>query len=394
MKNISWLLVAIILGALVLMACGQPSPSNVTPTAKAPAAGPTTPAAAKADWQNRWETVLAAAKKEGSVSIYGQWGQRTRLLVGEAMEKNYGINLEYSPYSRGGEMLAKVEAENRAGIFMADMFTGGTSTTLGLMKPKNVLGPIRPLLILPEVLDPKAWWNDEIPFADKEGMSVAMLTGVWPRLVYNTTLVQKGEITTYKDLLKPQYKDKITISDPSESGSGNATFRHLAVNIWGEPETKDFLRRLIVDQKAVIQKDKRILIESVARGKYYVCLGPSLEPMTEFLEMKAPIRADPLPEDNDISSGTGAFAVPAKFANPNAGIVLVNWMLTKEGQTVMVETMGKPSSRLDVSTASINPDYLLKPGGKYFRSDREESMPESVRAMQVAKEVIDETNRK
>ncbi|MBI4333558.1 MAG: hypothetical protein HY673_20030 [Chloroflexi bacterium] len=57
------------------------------------------------------------------------------------------------------------------------------------------------------------------------------------------------------------------------------------------------------------------------------------------------------------------------MAHPNAGLVFLNWLLTKEGQSVMARGFGFPSTRADASTEGINPVYLFQPGEKLFFND-------------------------
>ena len=72
--------------------------------------------------------------------------------------------------------------------------------------------------MLPEVTDPKSWRGDKFPFMDADQQTVAMLASIDRGIIYNTGMIKKGEITTYKDLLKPQYKGKIIMNDPSVTG--------------------------------------------------------------------------------------------------------------------------------------------------------------------------------
>lgn len=390
MNKTSCLGVFIMVAGLLFGACTQP----LTPTAevKTPAAKVTT-LARKADWEQKWESVLAEAKKGGAVAIYTQWAPEVRIALTQAFKDKYGINLEFSPVARGPEIPVKVQAEQRAGLYMADVFGGANSTLLILMKPEGLLGPIKPLLILPEVLDPQAWRDEgsgqRLPFTDKECLAFSMVRNVARAGVYNTDLVKEGEISSLKDVLKPQYKGKITLNDPSITGAGAALMAHLAYNLWGEAEAIDFLKRLIIDQKMVIQRDIRMHMESVARGKYAIALGETPSVVDELTKAGAPMKLLVVKEDDRGSASNGAFSVPTKFANPNATIIFVNWLLTKEGQSVFARAFGNASIRVDASTEGINPEFIPRPGVKYYLDD-EEFMAATDKAMVIAKKVMDE----
>ncbi len=109
-------LIALWLPLLVLIAACQPANEpTLVPTPKSEAAAPKA-----AGWEEKWQTVLAAAKKEGQVTVYSQWGPETRNLLIKEFKDKYGINVEWLAFSRGPEITARVSMENRAGIYNAD----------------------------------------------------------------------------------------------------------------------------------------------------------------------------------------------------------------------------------------------------------------------------------
>lgn len=349
-------------------------------------------AQAKGPWETKWEKILVGAKKEGIVSNYTLWRPEVRTALMQAFKDKYGIALEFTSFGRGAELLAKTQAEKRAGIYAADVFGAGATTLLASMKPVGVLGSVRPVLILPEVIEPKYWLGNEIAIVDKDETTFAMIGTVIRTVVYNTDLIKEGEITSYWDLLKPQYKGKITLNDPTVTGSGNAVIYHVLYNLWGQEKTADFLKRLIIEQDVVIQRDNRIHIESVARGKYAIALAPLPDLIAEFSEVKAPIKIAIVEEDNRLTSAAGAMGVPTQFAHPNAAIVFVNWLLSKEGQTVFAKAWGNPSLRTDVSTEGIDPLFVPVQGKKYYLQTEEEVRLRG-EALEWSKKIIESVKR-
>lgn len=341
-------------------------------------------------WETRWADTLAKAKKEGVVSIYSLWPPENRATLIKAFKDKYGIELDFTVFSRGAEMLAKVKAEERAGLKVADAFGAGETTLLVILKPEGTLAPIEPLLILPEVLDKNAWRGGKIPFTDKEGMSLSMMGIVQRTVIYNTGLIKEGEITSYKDLLKPQYKGKIAMNDPTLSGSGNAFMMHLGENLWGEAEASEFLRRLIKEQEMVIVRDNRIHVEWVAQGKYAIGLAPN-DIHYSFIEMGAPIRHALVREDNRLTASTGALGIAARLAHPNAATIFVNWLMTKEGQTIFARS-AVPSMRLDVSTEGVNSILIPIPGEKYFINSEDLVLARG-KWLEIAQKVVGEATK-
>ncbi|MBI4331894.1 MAG: extracellular solute-binding protein [Chloroflexi bacterium] len=336
---------------------------------------------------------MAEAKKEGRVTIYNILGQEPRIAISQAFMAKFGIEAEFASFSRAVEVMAKVQAENRAGLFLADLFFVGTSTNIASMKPAGLLGAMEPLLMLPEVTDPRTWTGGKFPFVDKDKQVIAISAVTRRNIVHNTDFIKKGEITSYKDMLKPQYKGRISLNDPTISGSGAAFLAFLALRVWNLDEASEFLTRLVRQQEAVIQRDQRQQVEWIARGRLAIGLAPHPETLVEFVGAGAPLNVATMKEGTYGIAGTGAFSVPDKFAHPNAAKVFVNWLLTREGQTVFARSYGSPSMRIDVSAEGIDPMFLQQPEEKVFFDD-EEMILFRARVQDIAKEIIDNAMRR
>ncbi len=347
----------------MVIACG----SAGVPGPDAAATPKSGPAPGKASWQEKWDTTVQAAKGEGTVLSYSILAADSRNLLSEAFKTRYGINLEFVS-GLGGELAAKMTRERDAGIYNADVITAGGTTLTQVMKPAGLLGPVEPLLILPEVTDPKLW-SGGFPFLDKDKTTVAMIGTRMRYVLRNTEIVKESDITSYRDVLKPQWKGKIVLADPTAPGAGSS-FPAIVIQVYGMEPAKDFFRQL-VKQEPVITRDWRQMIEWVARGKYPIALGPNPEQTADFLNAGAPISLVKVQEGAKIGSVSGALGVPKKVAHPNASAVFVNWLLSKEGQDVFVKGLGNPSRRLDVSTAGVNPMFLQEPGEKYIFEDED-----------------------
>ncbi len=384
MKRRSILGLILIAGLLV----GACAPTEVlTPTLAVADPGPKT--IVKEAWEKEWGNVVQEAKKEGKVTFYTNWAPTVRTALTQAFGQKFGIDLEFSPFGRSAELIAKANMENKAGLYFADLFSGGQSSLAITMKPMGILGPIEPTLILPEATDPKYWLGGRFPFVDDDKRGISMIASMEGYIVYNTDLIKKGEITGYKDLLKPQYKGKITMNDPTISGTGNTLMMHLALDLWSLDEANEFLRQLIKEQRLVLQRDNRMLVESVARGKFAIGLAPERPSLVEFTHAGAPIG---IVNGRFITSSSANIAVPPKFAHPNASVVFINWLLSKEGQTAFSQSFGAPSLRNDVSTEGIDPMMLVQPGEKvYFYSEKH--MLASTKMADISKQIVQEASK-
>lgn len=364
--------IILLLVVLGLAACApQPSP---TPT-PAPVATPkakvvATPVAVspKAAWEEKWDGVVAAGKREGRVVVYRTVGMEAtmRIALAEAMKK-HGINLEVVS-GRGAELSAKILAERRAGIYSVDVYMGGTTTPTNELKPAGVFDPMEPALILPEVTDPAVWWGGKgVLWVDKDRLILA--SGAYPQasLTLNTNLVKPGEVKAYRDLLDPKWKGKIVMNDPTVAGAGQKWFSVLGMQIlnW------DFMRSLAKQEPAIV-RDQRQQVEWLAHGKH--AIGLAAEPMIvlEFVKAGASLLQLNAEEGVGLVTGPGSIALINRAPNPNAARVFINWFLSREGQTVYSRAMGAQSARLDVPTEGIPAARIRDPQAKYFWAEREE----------------------
>jgi len=89
---------------------------------------------------------------------------------------------------RIAEIMPRLLAERRAGQYVANLWIGSSSTTYTLYEAK-VFDLIKPLLLLPEVLDQSKWWKGKHHYLNPEGQYVFLFNGrVDTRIAYNTRL--------------------------------------------------------------------------------------------------------------------------------------------------------------------------------------------------------------
>ncbi len=332
------------------------------------AANPTTrPTLEKASWEEKWNKTLSAARGEGSVRIYTSTQPEVRSKMAKAFKDKYGIDLEYVT-GRPPELTQKVMSERRAGLYLADAFFGGGTLHVTLLKPNGLLDTLQTSLILPEVTDPKAWSQGEIPYYDMDHTAVAFLAALTGFIVINTDMVKPSQITSYRDLLKPEWKGKMVLQDPNMGGTALWWITLLSNNIWGPQETRAFLTELKKTDVPVIN-DNRLQAEWVARAKYPIAVAPSSDVVFEMVRAGAPLAFVKAKEGAMITPGTGAVSLANKAAHPNASAVFVNWLLSKDGQSVVSQAVGRPSLRVDVDREGFDPNLLPDPGEKPYVED-------------------------
>ncbi len=116
----------------------------------------------------------------------------------------------------------------------------GASTTINVLYPEKMIDPLKPLLILPEVIDGSKWKRGQPYFADEQQQYVLMLFSRVDGFHFiNTDYVKPEEMRAAKDLLNPKWKGKIATEDPSSSGSGS----NLSVSYYSQLGPPDLPRR-------------------------------------------------------------------------------------------------------------------------------------------------------
>jgi iron(III) transport system substrate-binding protein len=343
----------------------------------------------KPAWQERWDKVLAGGKKEGTVVVLGPPGDLIRNAMVDGFKKAYpNIDVEYSG-GRSGEQAVKLGTERDGGIYSADVFLGGPTTANFQLKPMKALDPVRPALILPEVTDTKHWRENKHEFSDTDGIYDLVFVGqVSAPLIYDARQVKREEVDEINELLNPKFKGKIVINDPLVSGAAVPVFRFMWETL-GPQKATDYYKKLR-DQAAVVDRDQRRQIEWIAQGKYAILIAPSDGVMSQLLQRG--IKFEVLEDFKDVGTYIGASFGTAMLINkaphPNAATVFLNWLLTKEGQTLWSKAMNHVSRRLDVPTDHLFAYTIPKPGVKYWAGYSEKAQTRTPEEEKILKELF------
>jgi len=327
---------------------------------------------AKSGGQSEWEQALAAARKEARVVIMGPPGAEARQALTAGFQKLFpGIEVEYNG-APGAKTAPRILAERSAGQYLVDIHVGGTTTMLESLLPAGSLDPIRPQLVLPEVVDPKKWWQGRLDFADREGRyNLVFSTNVKTPIAINPQNVTKESLRSYLDLLDPKWQGKMVMRDPTGAGPGLAT----ATFWYAEPRLgKEFMRKFFA-QKVVLSHDDRQMLEWLTRGQHLIVVAPSELHATGLRAKGLPVdlvRAEQFKESSYLTAGFGSVALINRAPHPNAARVYLNWLLGKEAQTDWSKSSGYLSRRLDVARDHIEPALIPQDGVSYQPNYKEE----------------------
>jgi len=173
-----------------------------------------------------WEKIVEAARKEGKVVASIPPSAELRKLMELAFSKRYGIGVEFVP-ARGGAIIRRMVDEAKAGAQYFDLHIGGTESVISGLLPENVLEPLEPFLILPEVKDPKQWWGGHIWVDNAKRFVYAFDAYQTVSLWANPNEYKAAEFHSFDDLLNPKLQGKIGISDPRTPGSGSSMWSYM-----------------------------------------------------------------------------------------------------------------------------------------------------------------------
>jgi iron(III) transport system substrate-binding protein len=279
------------------------------PTSAAAGGATTTASSASLD------ALVAAAKKEGKVTIYSSQGLDGLNKLADDFKKAYpGVD---AVVVRGidGDLAPKVEAEHQTGNGIADLYV---SASLSWVQSKADEGgwflPVAaPNLLGQGEYDAKQYVHPGNYFE----VGSAVLTAGW-----NTQLVPNG-IKDYPDLLNPSLKGKLGVPEPTSPSI-------VDFYLWlRETYGADYLQKL-ADQQPRIYPSALPIGEAIGSGE--ISASPYTAPSTIITA-----KAKGAPEDFVITDkgawGARFFGMVLKSAgHPNAAQLLANFMVTTQGQ--------------------------------------------------------------
>jgi iron(III) transport system substrate-binding protein len=313
-----------------------------------------------------WDDLVAAAQREGKVVVTGPAHPEVRKALPPAFKARFGVNLEYigGPASA---TIARLHAERLAGIHSLDVTLAGIQTVATVFYREGLLDPIRPLLILPEVLDGSKWKRGSLWFMDPEQQYVLRLvSSELEQFSINTNQVKPADLRTARDLLDPKWRGRIATQDPTVPGTGSNHAAELYVRL-GEA----FAKTLYVDQKPAISRDERQLTDWLLRGIYPIVFGADNAGVEEMRKEGVPVlTVRSLPDlPGTVAVGNGLVARFKDAPHPNAAQLFINWLASREGLETYVRAVQWSPTRNDIDERSFLPaDSIPMPGVDYFDS--------------------------
>ncbi len=356
---------------------GAPAPA---PSAPGPAAG-----AQQEPWRKQWDETVAAANKEGSLTMATTVGTVYKNAVEGFQQLFPNIKVDLTTLNASA-LTPRIQQERGAGVYNWDLFISPFGSIPRALIPAKGLDPIRPLIFRGDVIDDKVWNGGfEAGFLDAENQySYAGFHSRSRSLWVNSEQVADGEIKTLQDLLNPKWKGKILTLDPRVAGS------YWPWTIARLSGGDDYIRRMFTEQQPTLIRDLRQASEEMIRGKYSIGVSAPVEfVLEEFLQQGVGKQLKFIELDGmEYVSGSNEVAFyPNRAPHPNAASVFVNWLLTKEGSEYWSKTVASPNSRRkDVPAYAKN--NIPTPGKKYIQIDAAGTQADVDKTIALVKEVI------
>jgi iron(III) transport system substrate-binding protein len=293
------------------------------------------------------QALIDAAKKEGSVTWYTvQIVNQVVLPIAQAFEKKYGIKVNYVRANSDAVTL-RVLNEAAAGHVYCDVFDG--SSTVPALKHHNLV-----LKWLPD--EAKEFPPQEV---DAEGYWIALYLMVLTD-AYNTEQVPAGtEPKSWDDFLDPKWQGKIAWAAGNETSAGSG-FVGLVNRELGEEKGRAFLEKMAKQKMIEIPAANRQILDQVIAGEYPIGLQISNHHVLLSANKGAPVNWTPI---NPAMVNFVTASVAAGAPHPNAGKLLLDFLVSDEGQAIYRDN-GYPPANPKMQTKY----QALIPDGKKFRA--------------------------
>ena len=283
---------------------------------------------------DRQQMLEAGARKEGSLLLYTT-GTQIQPLIDRFREKYPFIKIELSR-AGSADSARKVLEEYNAGYHKVDAYELATH---GLIVPRDHG-------LLQSFTSPEMQHYDPAAIDTKKYWVIARES--YTGLGFNINLVPEDQAPkTYQDLLAPQWKGKMAMS-ASTAHSGN--WVGTLVILHGE----DFVRQMGEQNVRVYKLTGRALANLMTSGE--VALSPTIynSHVEASVTKEAPLSWRALGPVPVTDSGV---ALAKHAPHPHAAMLLLDFMLSKEGQE-MYHALGYDSARTDIKGTRTPPQKI------------------------------------
>jgi iron(III) transport system substrate-binding protein len=277
------------------------------------------------------QDLLVAAKKEKTVNLYTSMEARESRQIADVFQQRYPFLTVDITRISSNRLLQRIMTEHRAGKGIFDVII-----TSGL----EVRYLIKSGLIVPYASpEAKAFFTDS---KDPQGLWVDVYSSLRV-FAYNSKLVPRDDVPKhYEDLLAPKWRAMIGL--PSKEYGWFAT----VIRALGKEGGRKFMEGL-GRQQPHFRPSHVLVLQLVAAGEFNTGLVYQHQ-LERYKKLAAPVEVAPLPFATKIIH---PMAVSTAAPHPSAARLLVNFVLSKETQT-LIRSFGRTVSRTDIAQDEIS----------------------------------------
>jgi iron(III) transport system substrate-binding protein len=282
------------------------------------------------------------AKTESEVVLYSSLNNEQIVTLVDAFKKKYPF-IKPSFYRGTSErVLQRASTEAKAGRFAVDVVTAA-GFQLQLMKESGLTQRFVPA--------EAASYNDGFKDPDGHWVSVHSLLN---SMAYNTQLVKANEAPKkYEDLLAPRWKGRlgVNLQDPE----WYVSLQHR----WGKEKARNFLKALAAQQPG-LRDGHNITAQLLAAGEFHAVSNTYAHIAARIKGQGGPVQ---YVFDEPVITYVHPIALMKAAPHPNAGKLLISFILSVEGQRMLRDQGRIPSHR------DIDPQVFPLRNVKLFASD-------------------------
>jgi iron(III) transport system substrate-binding protein len=308
------------------------------------------------DGPDRAQKLIAAAKKEGTLTLYTSFAEKDLPALIGPFEQKYGIKVKIW---RGGsdKVLQRTLSEASGSRYDVDAVQSA-ALEMEVLHREKILQPVN-----------SPYFNELIPGALPAHREwVPTLLSVWVH-AYNTKLIKKEDLPkTYQDLLDPKWKGKLGIE------ANVLEWYSTLVLDMGEEKGLKLFRDLTARNGISVRKGHSLLNNMVAAGEVPLALTV-YNYMPEASKRKG-ASIDWFVLDPAIARASG-IGIAKRAPHPNAALLFYDYMLSVDAQKLLVSmdyvpiNSSVPSPLPHLRVKLVDPTVTLDQLEKWTRSYEE-----------------------
>ena len=270
----------------------------------------------------RQQRLLEAAKSDGEAVIYANMDVTAMKPLADGFMRRYPGVKATSVHFSGAAIITRIESESRVGKPLSDVVLSGQLGVLSSIEKRiaaRYRSPEREIL--------------RDGFKDKDGLWTTYMTNVMVS-AYNSRLVKKDELPrSVEDLLKPRWKNKLVMDSQSYVWFGTM------MQLLGEDNGQRFMKRLN-EQNLQHSRGRRLMTQLLAAGEHEIAVETNLNSVLSLSRQGAPLGFAPI---QPYFLSPSLVFMSANAPHPFAGALFVDYLLSEEGQKIIVTTNRMPA---------------------------------------------------